>query len=91
MIYFIHCNRHSFQCLHTRMSTVSFCIAHDDLSDCRAHHNITRKGQVKVNHNVKDQHSSENRKHRASLAKTENILASPYQANQQGQTCRRHP
>ena len=61
------------------------------MSDCRAHHITSRKGQVKVNHNVKDQHSSENRKHRASLAKTENILASPYQANQQGQTCRRHP
>lgn len=91
MIYFIHCNQHSLQCLHTRMSTVPICIAHDDLSDCRAHHITMRKGQVKVNHNVKDQNSSENRKHRASLAKTENILASPCQANQQGQTCRRHP
>ena len=78
MIYFIHCDWHSLQCLHTRMSTVSFCIAHDDLSDCRVHHITTRKGQV---HNVKDQHSSENRKHRASLAKTENILVSPCQAN----------
>lgn len=88
MIYFIHCNWHSLQCLHTRMSTVSFCIAHDDLSDCRVHHITMRKGQV---HNVKDQHPSENRKHRASLAKTENILASPCQANQQGQTCHRNP
>ena len=61
------------------------------MSDCRAHHITSRKGQVKVNHKVKDQHSSENQKHRASLAQTENIFALPCQAKQQGQTCCRHP